>query len=44
MPKVSRETATGGGDHGPVVDRHVEIDGYRIGFATVRENIAGRPC
>jgi hypothetical protein len=43
MPKVSRETATGGGDYGPVVDRHEEIDGYRIGFTEFRENIDGTP-
>jgi hypothetical protein len=43
MPKVSRETATGGGDYGPVVDRHGEVDGYRIGFATFREDIDGTP-
>jgi len=43
VPKVSKETATGGGDYGPVVDRHEEIDGYRIGFATFREDIDGTP-
>ena len=43
MPKVSKDTATGGGDFGPVVDRHEEVDGYRIGFAKFREDIDGTP-
>jgi hypothetical protein len=43
MPKVSRETATGGGDYGPVVDRYGDVEGYRIGFATFREDIDGTP-
>ena len=43
MPRVSRDTATGGGDYGPVVDRHAEVDGYRIGFTTFREDIDGTP-
>ena len=30
MPKVSKESATGGGDYGPVVDRNEEVDGYRM--------------
>ena len=28
MPKVSRESATQGGDYGPVVDRSDEVEGY----------------
>jgi hypothetical protein len=43
MPKVSRESATGGGDHGPVVDRNEELEGYRISFTTFREDIDGTP-
>jgi hypothetical protein len=43
MPKVSKETATGGGDYGPVVDRYDEVDGYRIGFTTFREDLDGTP-
>jgi hypothetical protein len=43
MPKVSRDSATGGGDYGPVVDRYEEVDGYRIGFATFREDIDATP-
>ena len=43
MPKVSRESATGGGDYGPVVDRSEEVEGYRIGFTTFREDVDGTP-
>jgi mannose-6-phosphate isomerase-like protein (cupin superfamily) len=43
MPKVSKESATRGGDYGPVVDRHDEVEGYRIGFATFKEDIDGTP-
>ena len=43
MAKVSKDTARGGGDYGPVVDRHEEVDGYRIGFTEFRENIDGTP-
>jgi mannose-6-phosphate isomerase-like protein (cupin superfamily) len=43
MAKVSKETASGGGDYGPVVDRNEEIDGYRISFATFKEDVDGTP-
>jgi hypothetical protein len=43
MPKVSKESATGGGDYGPVVDRNEEVDGYRIGFATFKQDIDATP-
>ena len=43
MPKVSKDSASGGGDYGPVVDRYEEVDGYRIGFATFREDVDGTP-
>lgn len=43
MPKVTRDTATQGGDYGPVLDRYEEIDGYRINFTTFREDIDGTP-
>ena len=43
MPKVSKESATRGGDYGPVVDRHDEVEGYRIGFATFKEDVDGTP-
>jgi Cupin domain len=43
MPKVSKETATLGGDYGPVVDRSEELEGYRIGFTTFREDVDATP-
>jgi hypothetical protein len=43
VPKVSKESATGGGDYGPVVDRNEVVEGYRIGFTTFREDIDGTP-
>jgi len=43
MRKVSKESATQGGDYGAVVDRYEEVDGYRIGFTTFRENVDGTP-
>jgi hypothetical protein len=43
MPKVSRESATQGGDYGPVVDRADDVDGYHIGFTMFRENVDGTP-
>jgi hypothetical protein len=43
MPKVSKDTASGGGDYGSVVDRYEEVDGYRIGFTEFHENVDGTP-
>jgi len=43
MPKVSKETATRGGDFGPVIDRNDEVEGYRIAFATFRADIDATP-
>src|SRR5438093_7440282 len=43
MPKVSKESATGGGDYGPVVDRNEEVEGYRIGFTTFKEDVDATP-
>jgi hypothetical protein len=43
MPKTSRETATLGGDYGPVVDRAEELDGYRVGFTSFREDVDATP-
>ena len=43
MPKVSKESATQGGDHGPVVDRREDIDGYAINFVTFRQDIDQAP-
>jgi len=43
MPKVSKESATQGGDYGPVVDRNEEVEGYRIGFTTFKEDVDATP-
>ena len=43
MPKVSRESATQGGDYGAVVDRSDEVEGYSINFTTFREDIDATP-
>ena len=43
MPKVSRDTATRGGDHGAVVDRSEELDGYTVNFMSFREDIDATP-
>ena len=52
MPKVSRDSATGGGEFGPVTDRSEELEGYTVNFVTFHaghrrdpapEGPAGRP-
>jgi hypothetical protein len=39
MPKISRDSATQGGEFGPVVDRSDELEGYTVNFTSVREDI-----
>ena len=43
MPKVSRNSATQGGDFGPVVDRSDELEGYSVNFTTFHEDIDATP-
>ena len=43
MPKASKETATGGGDFGPVSDRNAEFDGYTVNFVTFHEDVDATP-
>jgi hypothetical protein len=43
MAKISKETATLGGDYGAVVDRSDDLDGYRVGFTTFKEDIDATP-
>jgi hypothetical protein len=43
MPKMSRETATLGGDYGPVVDRAEELDGWHVGFTSFNADIDATP-
>src|SRR5215210_280083 len=42
MPKVSRQSAQVE-DHGPVEDRHDDIDGYTVSFVTFRQDIDSTP-
>ena len=43
MPKVSRDSATQGGDFGPVSDRSDQLEDYTVGFTTFREDIDATP-
>jgi hypothetical protein len=43
MPKVSKDSATQGGDYGPVLDQAAELDGYSVHFTTFREDVDGTP-
>jgi hypothetical protein len=43
MPKVSMESAAHVEDHGVVVDRHEDVDGYTVNFVTFRQDIDGTP-
>ena len=43
MPKVSRESAAQVEDHGPVQDRHEDINGYTINFVSFGEEIDATP-
>jgi hypothetical protein len=43
VPKISKQSATQGGDYGPVVDRNEELEGYRISFTAFREDIDATP-
>lgn len=43
MPKVSKESAAHVEDHGPVEDRHEDVDGYTVNFVSFRQDIDGTP-
>ncbi len=43
MAKVSRESAEHIELHGPVEDRHQDVDGYTVTFVTFNEEIDGAP-
>jgi hypothetical protein len=43
MAKVSRESATGGGEYGPVTDRSEQIDGYTVNFVTFHQDVDATP-
>jgi hypothetical protein len=39
MPKVSKQSASHVDDHGPVEDRHEDVDGYTVTFVSFRQDI-----
>jgi hypothetical protein len=43
MSKVSKASATQGGDHGIVEDRSDELDAYTVNFVTFREDVDATP-
>jgi hypothetical protein len=43
MPKVSKQSATKGGDHGPVADREDQLAGYTVNFVEFRQDIDATP-
>jgi hypothetical protein len=43
MPKVSRDSATGGGEFGPVEDRSAELEGYTVNFVTFKQDVDATP-
>jgi len=43
MPKVSKESASQGGDYGAVLDRFEEVVGYTLSFISFPEDIDATP-
>jgi glyoxylate utilization-related uncharacterized protein len=43
MAKVSRDSASGGGEFGPVTDRSEDLDGYTVNFVSFHEDIDATP-
>ena len=43
MPKVSRDSATQGGEFGPVIDRSDQLADYAVNFTMFREDIDATP-
>jgi len=43
MPKVSKESAAHVENHGPVEDRHEDLDDYTVNFLTMGETIDAAP-
>ncbi len=43
MPKVSRDSATQGGEFGPVLDRSDQLEGFTVNFTSVREDFDATP-
>ena len=43
MPKVSKKSATKGGDHGAVADREEQLEDYTVNFVDFRQDIDATP-
>ena len=43
MPRVSKASATRGGDHGVVEDRSDQLDSYTVNFVTFRQDVDATP-
>jgi len=43
MPKVSKDSAAHVESHGPVTDRHEDLDGYTVNFLSFHEDIDTTP-
>jgi hypothetical protein len=43
MPKVSKESATQGGEYGPVTDRADDVHGYTVNFVSFHEDVDATP-
>jgi hypothetical protein len=43
MPKVSKDSASQAVDHGPVMDKSEQLDGYTVNFVTFRQDIDATP-
>jgi hypothetical protein len=43
MPKLSRDSATEGGEFGPVTDRAGQLEGYTVSFTSFHEDIDATP-
>jgi hypothetical protein len=43
MPKVSKDSAAQVEQHGPVEDRHEELDGYTVNFVSFSDDIDATP-
>ncbi len=43
MPKISLKSASQVDEHGPVTDRHDDIDGYTVNFVSFRADVDGTP-
>ncbi len=43
MPKVSKDTATGGGEFGPVTDRSGKVEDYTVNFTSFQADVDATP-